>query len=119
MTKTEALYQFFNGFGITAYPTNSVPKDTVFPWLTYEPSMGNAGDPDQASVINLYYYSESEKDINAKAEAISESIGLGGKTISHDDGLIWIKRGTPWCIPIVENDMKLKRRQLNIVLQFL
>lgn len=35
MTKNEAIYRFFSGFGLEAYPTSSVPEDVIFPYLTY------------------------------------------------------------------------------------
>lgn len=34
MTATEALYKFFSGFGLPAYPDTAVPQDTVMPYLT-------------------------------------------------------------------------------------
>ena len=37
MTPTAALYQFWSSFGITAYPSNRVPEDTAFPFITYDP----------------------------------------------------------------------------------
>ena len=36
MTKAAAIYQFWNGFGLTAYEENTVPHDAVFPYITYQ-----------------------------------------------------------------------------------
>lgn len=119
MTKTEALYKFFNEFGIPAYPSNAVPDDTIFPWLTYEPVVSNFGDQDAPCTVNLWYYTESEREINKMAEDIAEEIGHGGCTVPYDGGIIWIKRGSPWSIPIAESDKTIKRRQINISLTFL
>lgn len=111
MTQAEALYKFFSGFGIPAYPANSVPNDTVFPWLTYELKTGYVGDSFSCAV-NLYYYTDSEAVPNAKAEEIGNEIGLGGIQIPYDSGTIWIKRGSPWVTPIPEEDSTIKHKQL-------
>ena len=44
MTPTAALYQFWSSFGITAYPSNRVPEDTAFPFITYEPIIAKCDD---------------------------------------------------------------------------
>lgn len=120
MTASAALNKFWNGFGIDAYPSNSVPKDTTFPWLTYEMRTGYFNDPAANIAVNLWYHTESEAAPNNKAKEIGDAIGLGGIQIKCDDGLIWIKRGSPWCISLTdEADATIKRRQLNVTLEFL
>ena len=38
MTETmTALQAFFSGFGLTAYPEDSVPADSKLPYITYMP----------------------------------------------------------------------------------
>ena len=36
MTKAAAIYQFWSGFGLTAYEENTVPTDAAFPYITYQ-----------------------------------------------------------------------------------
>lgn len=120
MTATQALYEFFTRFGIPAYPTNSVPDTTEFPWLTYEAKVGNAMDSALSCAVNLYYHTDSEAVPNAKAKEISDAIGLGGKMLLHDEGAIWIKRAEPWLTPLVnEADSAIKQRQLMLSLEFI
>lgn len=120
MTKTAALQAFFEGFGITAYPSNTVPDETVFPWLTYEVVTGDFGDGELPISVHLYYHTTSEAVPNAKVEEIAEAIGRGGRVISCDDGAIWIKRGSPWCTAQTEpNRPEIKHRLLNITLEYL
>lgn len=119
MTKTGALNKFFNSFGIKAYPNTSVPDETEFPWLTYEPTIGNAGDSPIAISVNLYYYTDSEAVPNSKVEEIAEAISLGGVQIPYDGGSIWIQRGTPWCLSPVNDNPAIKMRQLNVILNYL
>lgn len=120
MTKSAALQAFFESFGIKAYPASSVPDDTEFPWLTYEPIL-STWDGDEASItVNLWYRTESEKTPNDKAAEISEAIGMGGKIIPCDGGAIWIKRGSPFCQSLSdEADYIIKRRYIQLTAAFL
>lgn len=120
MTKAQALNQFFNSFGIEAYVNTNIPDETKFPWMTYENAIGNAGDSPIPISVNLYYYTDSEAVPNKKVEEIAEAIGLGGVQIPYDGGSIWIQRGTPWSIaPVDETNSAIKRRQLNVILNYL
>lgn len=118
MTKSQALYEFFSSFGIDCFP-NTAPETAKFPFLTYETTMGNAGDDAVNIACNVFYYTESETAPNAKVEEIANKISLGGKVIHCDDGAIWIQRGQPWCNTITEADRNIKRKQLNISLIFM
>ncbi len=120
MTKAAALYQFFSSFGMTAYTSTSVPEDAVFPYLTYEliTSAWEAGEV--GLTVNLWFYTESEKIPNTKADEISRAIGLGGKILPCDGGYIWLKRGSPWCQSLSdETSPTIKRRYINITAEYL
>lgn len=120
MTKGAALHQFFNNFDIPGYPTTSVPEDAVFPWLTYEVVTGSIENGENSVAVNLWYYGESEAIPSAKAQEISDYIGPGGKVIPVDGGYIWIKRGSPWCQNLTdENNRNIKRRYLNVTVEYL
>lgn len=120
MTKAEALQTFFSSFGLTAYTSTSVPDDVIFPYLTYELITGAWGDEQAAITVNLWFYTESEAVPNAKAEEISKAIGLGGEILPCDDGVIWIKRGSPWCQSLSdETSRTIKRRYINITAEYL
>ena len=120
MTKSQALNEFFNSFGITAFPNTSIPEESVFPWLTYENKIGNAGDSPISISVNLYYYTDSEAVPNKKVEEIADALGLGGKMLPYDGGAIWIQRGNPWCIAVPdESNSAIKKRQLDMTLTFL
>lgn len=119
MTKNEALYRFFSSFGLSAYPTSSVPEDVTFPYLTYENVIGCFGDT--ASItMNLWYHTSSEKEPNAKAEEVGTAIGMGGVQIPCKEGSIWIKRGAPFSTALSdENDPQIKRRTINLEIDFM
>lgn len=118
MTKEEALYKFFSKFGLTAYPSNAVPHDTTFPWLTYSTPIGYDGDV--SAEVNLWYHTESEATPNNKANQIAEAIGIGGAIVPYEGGVIWIKRDNPFIQSLTdENDASIKRRQINILYEYL
>lgn len=120
MTKDVALHQFFSSFGITAYTSTSVPDDAIFPYLTYELITSAWGGEQVGLTINLWFYTESEAIPNAKAQELSEAIGLGGKVLPCDGGYIWLKRGSPWCQSLSDDTSPtIKRRYINVTAEYL
>ena len=119
MTKSAAIYQFWNSFGLTAYEENTVPTDATFPYITYQ-LVTDSFDREIPLTASLWYRSESWTTINAKTEEISQKISRGGKIIPCDDGAIWLKRGQPFAqIMGDESDDLIKRKYLNITAEFL
>ena len=119
MTKAAAIYQFWNGFGLTAYEENTVPTDAAFPYITYQLVTDSFGR-DVPVTASLWYRSESWTAINAKTEEISQKISRGGKIVSCDGGAIWLKRGQPFAQNMRdESDDLIKRKYLNITVEFM
>lgn len=120
MTKVAALQSFFSSFGMTAYPTNNVPDETVFPWLTYETSTGSFKGGEVSITVHLYFHTTSETVPNAKAEEINDTLKNGGKILHCDDGAIWVKRGSPFCISQTDaSNPEIKHKVINITLEYL
>lgn len=119
MTKAAAIYQFWSGFGLTAYEENTVPTDADFPYVTYQ-LVTDSFDREVAATASLWYRSESWTAINAKTEEISKKIGASGKKIAVDGGGIWIKRGQPFAQNMGdESDDLIKRKYINISIVFI
>ena len=119
MTKAAAIYQFWSGFGLTAYEENTVPTDAAFPYITYQ-LVTDSFDREIPLTASIWYRSESWTAINAKTEEISQKISRGGKIIACDDGAIWLKRGQPFAQNMRdESDDLIKRKYLNITAEFL
>ena len=119
MTKAAAIYQFWSGFGLTAYEENTVPTDADFPYITYQ-LVTDSFDREIPLTASIWYRSESWVDINAKTEEISKTISRGGKIIPCDGGAIWLKRGQPFAQSMGdESDDLIKRKYLNITAEFL
>ena len=120
MTKEQALHKFFNQFGITGYRNTSVPDDVIFPFLTHDTPISSFEEEPVSITVNLYYYTESEAEPDAKAEEIRQAIGMGGKMLRCDGGAIWLKWGSPWCQSLVdETNNNIKRRYMNITAEYL
>lgn len=118
MTKAAAIYQFWSGFGLTAYEENTVPTDATFPYITYQLTTDSLGY-DVAGSASLWYKEDSWVTCNAKAEQIAQHIGFGGKIIKFDGGRIWIKRGSPFAQNMGdESDDLIKRKYMNVVYEF-
>lgn len=118
MTKTAALHAYFNGF-MTAYPTDSVPEETIFPWLTYEVVTGAWSDSPVGITVNLWFRTDSEAVPNKAAEDLRKYI-TENDMIECDDGYIWVKPGSPWAQSLKdEADAFIKRRYINITLEYL
>ena len=119
MTKAAAIYQFWSGFGLTAYEENTVPTDVAFPYITYQ-LVTDSFDREIPLTASLWYRSESWTAINAKTEEISQKISRGGKFIPCDSGAIWLKRGQPFAQSMGdESDNLIKRKYLNITAEYM
>ena len=119
MTKAAAIYQFWSGFGLTAYEENTVPTDAEFPYITYQ-LVTDSFDREVSATASLWYRSESWTAINAKTDEIGQYIGRGGRLIDCDGGFIWMKRGTPFAQNMGdESDDLIKRKYINVTVEFM
>lgn len=119
MTKGAALHEFLSGFGMDAYAASSLPDNVTFPYLTYELITSAWEDGEVGLTVNLWFYTTSEAIPNAKAQELSNAIGLGGKILPCDGGFIWLKRGSPWCQSLSDDTSPtIKRRYINITAEY-
>jgi hypothetical protein len=121
MTKAEAMRNFWNSFGIPAYEENSLPTGIPFPYITYqlvEDSFGN----EVAMSANIWDKDSDGhsalKTVSIKADEISEYIGRGGVLLPVNGGKIWVKRGSPFAQTLADEDRTVKRKYLNIVVEY-
>lgn len=120
MTPEASIHQFLSSFEIPAYAAGSTPEQAEFPYLTYNLVVSDFVSGDVAMEVDLWYYTESEATINAKAREMFNRIGLGGVMLTNDNGAIWVKRGSPWCQSVKdETNEMIKRRYINIDLEYL
>lgn len=119
MTKDEAIYSFYSGFGLPAYDENTVPEGSALPYITYQLSTSDF-DNDVMLSASLWYRSTSWAAIQDKADEISNYIGRGGKIVPFDGGAIWLRRGSPFAQRMGEpSDSSVRRILLNITAEFI
>lgn len=119
MTKGAALQSFFNSI-MTSYVETAVPDDATLPYLTYDFVTSSWGNGEVNLPVNMWFRTTSEKEPNAAVERLSKAIGLGGIQLSCDDGVIWLKRGSPWAQSLTdETDKTIKRRYINITAEYM
>ena len=119
MTKGAALQSFFDSI-MTSYAASSVPENATLPYLTYE-LITSAWDGGEVGLtVNMWFRTTSEKEPNAAVDKLSNAIGLGGVFLHCDDGVIWLKRGSPWAQSLTdETDKTIKRRYINVTAEYL
>lgn len=117
MDKQQAIHSFWSSFGIAAYDENSVPDDTKMPYITYNVSTGSIGDITIMSA-SVWYRANSWTYLDNMANRISNYIGYGGITFEIDNGMIWIKRSSPFAQRMAD-DGEVKRTLLTIAVEYL
>lgn len=114
MNKTQALEKFYSSFGLPAYEENTIPKEAKMPYITYEVITGSLSDFNLSLSCQIWYKSNSWKEINAKAEEISKELA-GGKKLMVDDGAIMLYRGQPFAQNTPNgDDSTVKCKYINI-----
>jgi hypothetical protein len=122
MTKADALYQFFSGFGIPAYEENNVyalEEPPSFPYLTYEKRTGSFGETDIPISFSLWYRSAAWAAADAKAEEISAFIGRDGYSIPIDNGYVLFIRSDNFAQSMGDpSDDMIKRKYCNLIVRY-
>ena len=118
-TKAAALQAWLEGFGLPVYRDAAVPRDARMPYITYSLYLGCFGEGDCPATADIWYRTTSEAAPNAKAEEVGRSLGMGGRVIACDGGAMWVKRGEPFCHAMADEDDEVKRRTLNLTIEYL
>lgn len=116
MNKAQAIQNFFESFGLTAYPASSVPDNAAFPYLTYENAV-TANGRTAYPTVNLWYKTTSEAVLNAKVEQITTAIGQG-VSVPCDNGAIYVYFNDTWNSLADVEDATIKRRFTNLTMTF-
>lgn len=121
MTSGSAIKDFFDSFGIDAYPSTAVDSKATMPYLTYSAPINDITASSSSSwVVNLYYRSTSEAIPNAKVKEISDRLKNGGVLLKCDEGRIWIQKGEPFAQAVTDpSDLSIKRRYINLSVECL
>lgn len=119
MNALQTLHAFWSGFGLKAYDENSVPENAQLPYITYEAPLDDFGHP-LAQTASLWYRDSGWTQITEKEQQIADFITRGGRTLSFNDGVMWIQRGSPWAQRMSEpSDDMIRRIVLNVQVEYL
>lgn len=99
MNRIQTINSFWNSFGLIAMDENSVPSgamdikspDFMGQYITYDVT-DSGWDEEVPMMANLWYLSDSWKEITEKAMEIGDYITHGGIILDCDEGAIWIKK---------------------------
>ena len=117
-TKEAALYTFWSGFTIPAYEENTIPDEATLPYITYQVVTDNFLDEVQMSA-SIWYRSDSWVACNAKAKEVATEL-YNGVLLECEDGLLWLKQGTPFAQNMTDDsDRTIKRKYLNVTAEYL
>lgn len=120
----QALNKFWSSFGMPAFDESVTLVNKPFPYITYQVSTGDfdGGDvPLNASIWDTEAQGHGAlKFLAEKAEEIRVKIGRGGILLPYDDGIIWLKRGTPFAQTLGGLDNpQIKRKLLLTFAEFI
>ena len=119
MDKLQAYNAFWNSFSLRAYDGTSVPDGAIMPYITYEAAEDGFGSP-VALTASIWYRSSSWTDAVSKLKEIEQEIGMGGKIIPYQNGVMWIKKANPWAQRLgEENDDSVRRIVMNLEVEFI
>ena len=108
----KALKEFFSGFDLPAYSTDSVPEDVELPYITY-----SLAEPEWNQKATMYAQvwdrSRSNSLILRVADQITAEIGEGCK-IPLDDGYLVIWPESPLVQVMVDGDYRSAYLNLSI-----
>ena len=120
MDKYQAINDFFESFGLTAYEENSVPigdDAPAFPYITYALNTSYALD-ELLLPFSLWYRSTSQREINLKTADIAQAVGMS-KVLTCDEGAVILRPGTPFAQGMSDDsDPMVKRKLINLTAKF-
>lgn len=72
----QTLWEFWNGFGITAYPMNGIPDGAELPYIVYNVQQGDTFG-NMTDFAKIYYKGKNSEQMFIVADKIKDTIGKG------------------------------------------
>lgn len=116
----EALYDFWSSFGLPAYEENNVPEDAVFPYITYESTVGSFEDVVSLSASIWDRTTKGTAFIDQKADEIEQYISSMRACPVIKNGRYRVFIEGPFASNMGDPDDRLiKRKHLNVYFEFM
>lgn len=117
-TKAAAVQAWLESFGMPAYAEGSVPVSAKPPYMVYQPVDGALFEA-STMAVSMWMRTTSEARANAKASEVSRALSGGGDVLACEGGAVWLRRGSPFCQPADAGERGVKRRLINIEIEFM
>lgn len=122
MDKSQAIHNFWAGFGLDAYDEATIPtgdKSPQMPYITYHEATDSIGNV-IALTASLWYRSTSWAEISQKAEEIAQAIvEMYPPSIPLNRGRLYLSKGTPFTQRMTDPDDMVRRIFINVQAEFL
>ena len=110
-----ALYEFWNTFGVDAYPEDTIPDEAKPPYLTYEITI-----PEWYGMatynVKIWTKSTSFKQVVFLADSISKAIGDGKRIPVKNGGNIWLFKDENFFQIMPSEDINQKNAYLSMII---
>lgn len=119
MDKYQAIDNFWNSFGWTAYDEGTVPEDAAMPRITYSVVTDSLDNPVMIPA-SLWDKSYSWENISKKADEIAQRLStMNPPSIKIDSGRLYLTKGSPYAQRMQEpSDDTIRRMYLNVDAEF-
>lgn len=99
-----AMNEFFSGFGLEAYPENTVPEDAELPYITYSLNVPEWNQK-ATNYARVWYRSRANSAMLRKADQITAALGEG-KKLPLDAGYLVLWPESPKGQVMVDGDTR-------------
>jgi hypothetical protein len=117
MDAEQAIHSFLSSFGVPAYDDNSVPDTAELPYITYSISY-DSFDNDVAMNASLWARTISWEWLTSKAKEITDTYKNNGVKLPTDNGVVWLKGGSPIYQRMGNEDKNIKRIYFSISCEY-
>ena len=121
-TFTQALTAFWRSFGVPAYEENCVPSGKSAlksDYITFSISEASSGESTGLDA-SIWTRSTSWAKADGILRDVSDRIGMGGLMLHYDDGVVWLKKGTPFSQSMGDPvDGQIKRKYISLDADFI
>lgn len=109
----KTLYEFWNGFGIPAFPEGYADEKTPLPYITYQLLKSN-WRTQTAMTARLWYYDTSYDAVTTKLDQIEQAIGEG-ISLPCGNGFVFIAKDVNFAQFVPTEDDMLKSVYMQMV----
>lgn len=122
-SNAEAIHDFLNSFGLTAFDENTVPDinsgNLPQNYITYSYAEPPTFADEAIISLSLWYRNTySWGDITAKCDFIKNTIGMRGAILDVKNGVLRVKRGSPFAQRMADESDSVRRIYINLDVEF-